>query len=183
VIPFNNDGPGIDLIRNVEAGYQVAAPVIGQGNYVMLPGMTYTWRVRTSTVPRALTSGDAGWSNWVAGTFKTAAPTSDFITASGTPDGFNVASLTPTIGWGNAHQDVFYYEFQMSKDAGFGPDAFLYWELIHGGLSNPPNNYQVPARFPLEPGTTYYWRVRPRVQGDGTAVDWSNSFRFTTPAQ
>ena len=45
----------------------------------------------------------------------------------------------------------------------------------------PLNSWGVPASFPLEPGTRYYWRVRPRVQGNGTPPAWSALFFFTTP--
>ena len=57
VIPFNEDGPGINLVIGDRAlvrasQYQVMAPNFGSAdpNYVMLPDMTYLWRVRTSTV-------------------------------------------------------------------------------------------------------------------------------------
>ncbi len=57
VIPFNEDGPGINLVIGdsalVQAAqYQVLGPNFGSAdpNYVMLPDMTYVWRVRTSTV-------------------------------------------------------------------------------------------------------------------------------------
>lgn len=75
-------------------------------------------------------------------------------------------------------------EVQVSRDPAFGADPgapFLYWELRHGGITNPPNSYSIPEQYPLEPGTTYHWRVRPRVQGDGTAVGWSESWSFRTP--
>lgn len=37
------------------------------------------------------------------------------------------------------------------------------------GLTQPLNSWTTRA---LTPGVTYYWRVRPRVQGDGTPVAW-----------
>ena len=40
-----------------------------------------------------------------------------------------------------------------------------------------PNSYVVPAAFPLEAGEIYYWRVRPRIQGDGDPLPWSASLR------
>ena len=72
----------------------------------------------------------------------------------------------------------------MSKDQQFGalgPIASVYWVLLHGGVSQPPMTYRVPDSFPLEPRTAYYWRVRPRIQGDGIPAAWSGLFRFTTP--
>jgi len=54
--------------------------------------------------------------------------------------------------------------------------------LRHGGVTVPNNSYQIPSAFPLEAGTTYFWRVRPRVQGDGTALPWPALSSFRTPA-
>lgn len=180
VIPFNNDGPGIDLIRNAETSFQVAAPVFGQGNYVMLPGMTYTWRVRTASSAVALSPLDSGWSMWVNGTFKTK-PTSSASIRLTSPTA-EVAGLTPTLTWTNSDSSVFYYEIQISKDPSFGSDAFLYWELVHGALTSPLNSYVVPSNYPLEAGVNYSWRVRPRVQGDGVPLEWSQSSTFKTPS-
>lgn len=58
------------------------------------------------------------------------------------------------------------------------PDRGL---LIHGGVASPANSYAVPAAFPLEPGTTYSWRVRPRVQGDAADLGWGAAWTFRTP--
>jgi len=181
VIPFNNDGPGINLIRNAESSYQVQAPAFGTGPYVMLPGMTYTWRVRTATAATGLAENDPGWSGWASDTFKTASTTSLFIRPTGPAVGGEVPSLTPTIAWENGFKHIFYYEVQISKDPKFGSGAFLYWELRHGGATTPPNTYRIPEQFPLEAATIYYWRVRPRVQGDGTPVEWSDVWTFKTP--
>lgn len=41
VAPYNNDGPGINLIRDAQTSYKVNGPEFGVGNYVLLPGMTY----------------------------------------------------------------------------------------------------------------------------------------------
>ena len=95
-----------------------------------------------------------------------------------------VDSTTPTLTWANSDRQVFYYEVQVSADPEFGSGAGappLYWELVHGGVSSPMNSYTIPAQFPLESGATYYWRVRPRVQGDGTPVGWTQAWSFTTP--
>lgn len=182
IIPSKNDGPGINLIRNPEESYQVQAPVMGVGNYVMLPGMTYTWRVRVSAATVGLGENDPGWSKWVSRTFKTAPPSSFTIWFVAPDHEGATGSLTPTIVWSNTNKAIFYYGVQVSKDPAFGPDAFLYWELRHAGVTEPLNSYRVPAAYPLEPATRYYWRVRPRVQGDGQPVAWSQTWLFTTPA-
>ncbi|HLE80098.1 MAG TPA: hypothetical protein VJA25_02265, partial [Dehalococcoidia bacterium] len=181
VVPFNNDGPGVNLIRNAETSYQVEAPKIGEGNYVLLPGMTYTWRVRTTLATTALGENDPGWSTWVTSTFKSGPTASFFITPVAPAVASTVSSLTPTVVWDNLSKHIFYYEVQISRDPSFGPDAFLYWELRHGGVTVPLNSYTVPSQFPLEPKTTYYWKVRSRVQGDGKPTEWSDRWSFSTP--
>src|SRR5437867_2720975 len=46
VVPFNNDGPGVDLhLGRNDAAYKIPAPPLWYG---LLPDMTYTWRVRVS---------------------------------------------------------------------------------------------------------------------------------------
>ena len=92
-----------------------------------------------------------------------------------------MSSLTPTLTWENTDNAVFYYEVQVSRDKDFAGSAPLYYELRHGGVTVPANSYLVPTGFPLEAATTYYWRVRPRVQGDGKPVDWPAARTFKTP--
>ena len=188
LIPANNDGPGINLIRNVDTSYQVQAPVFGVGNYVMLPGMTYTWQVRTTQATTAVGENDPGWSAWASGTFKTAPPSSAGIRLVSPAEGSTTESLTPTLTWDNTERNVFYYEVQASKDPSFNTDpntaiASVYFNLIHGGQTMPRNSYTIPASAPLELDSTYYWRLRARVQGDGTEVAWSPAgmFRTATP--
>ena len=85
VIPFNEDGPGINLVIGDgalvrAAQYQVLGPNFGSAdpNYVMLPGMTYLWRVRTTTVLTNPTEDD--WSAWAVSSFKTPPASSSTIT-------------------------------------------------------------------------------------------------------
>src|SRR5579885_3366850 len=92
-------------------------------------------------------------------------------------------SLQPVLTWRAQDPAVWYVEVQVSKDPAFsnGPGSPpLYWELRHGGVTNPPNSYAIPAARPLEPGAIYYWRVRPRIQGGGDPMPWSPANRFTT---
>ena len=187
VIPFNEDGPGINLVigdsAQVRAAqYQVMAPNFGSAdpNYVMLPDMTYLWRVRTSTVLTNPTEAD--WSAWAASSFKTPPASSSTITRVAPPLFGEVSTLTPTLTWANSNPVVFYYEVQVSRDFEFGPNAFLYSEYVHGGASTPANSYVVPEAFPLEAGAIYYWRVRPRIQGDGDPLPWSRTNVFQTPS-
>src|SRR5207244_2498935 len=150
--------------------------------YVMLPGMTYTWRVRTSNAVVGLSETDSGWSQWgLGGGFQTAAPTSATISSLAPTKDSVVETKTPALEWTNTNPRIFYYEVQLSRDRAFGPDAFLYFELRHAGVTQPPSSYTVPVAFPLETSSTYYWRVRPRVQGDGVPVAWSEVWSFRTP--
>ena len=121
VIPFNEDGPGINLVIGdgalVQAAqYQVLGPNFGSAdpNYVMLPGMTYLWRVRTSTVLTNPTEAD--WSAWAVSSFKTPPASSSTITRVAPPFFGEVSTLTPTLTWANSNTAVFYYEVQLSRD-------------------------------------------------------------------
>lgn len=191
VVPFNNDGPGINLIIG-DAGlvalgqYQVQEPSFGSAipNYVMLPDLTYTWQVRTAMT--AAPPGEGDWTEWSTPfTFETANKGSGTIRLENPASGATAQTRTPTLVWSNSDRTVFYYEIQISRDPGFcmTPGCpMLYWELRHGGLTVPLNSYTVPGAFPLEAGRTYYWRVRPRIQGDGTPVEWSPPAFFQTSA-
>lgn len=178
VIPVNNDGLGIDLhLGSPAESFPIPAPPQWFG---LLPDMTYTWRVRVSNASTFADLGDSSWSEWATRTFRTPQVSSDTISRVSPVQGETVTTRTPMLQWANSRSDVFYYEVQVSKDIFFGLDAFLYWELRHGGATNPPNSYTIPPQFPLETGTPYFWRVRPRIQGDGTPLNWSVSSRFVT---
>ncbi len=66
--------------RKCAAQYQVLGPNFGSAdpNYVMLPDMTYLWRVRTTTVLTNPTEAD--WSAWAVSSFKTPPASSSTIT-------------------------------------------------------------------------------------------------------
>ena len=157
VIPFNEDGPGINLVigdgAQVDAAqYQVLGPNFGSAdpNYVMLPGMTYLWRVRTSTVLTNPTEAD--WSAWAVSSFKTPPASSSTITRVSPPYFGEVSTLTPTLTWANSNPAVFYYEVQVSRDFEFGPNAFLYSEYVHGGASTPAQQLRGTGGLPPRSG-------------------------------
>lgn len=178
VVPFNKDGPGINLIigdpKAVQAGtFNVLAPELGVGNYVMLPGMSYTWRARVTSVTGPVGENDPVWGLWSEERkFKTPITSSDTLRL---PDRSSLVSLSETpFVWDDLNKSNFYYEVQVSGDSRFDPDpktatSFVWWNLVHGGMTNPLNSWKAPQ---LEPNTTYFWRVRPRVQGDGKPVEW-----------
>lgn len=180
VAPFNNDGPGVNVIRNAESSFVGPAPPEWYG---LLPDMLYFWRVRTTTA--TTTPAEADWTAWGSWTFRTPRVTSATIDAVSPAQGAVVSSRMPALTWAITNLQSFYYEVQVSKDASFNTNpatatAMVYWVLLHGGVTSPPNSYAIPASFPLEVGTTYYWRVRPRVQGAGTPVAWSATWSFST---
>ena len=183
VIPANNDGPGVDVHIGSPAGsFQVPPPPQWYG---LLPNMTYTWRGRVSDASSFVDLTDTSWSLWTERRFRTPTVSSTTISSVSPANDAVVTLATPTLQWANSRSDVFYYEVQLSKDRTFNTDpatatAMVYWELRHGGATTPPNSYTVPAAFPLEANSTYFWRVRPRVQGDGTPVEWSTPVRFFT---
>ena len=157
MIPFNEDGPGINLVIGDgalvrAAQYQVMAPNFGSAdpNYVLLPDMTYLWRVRTSTVLTNPTEAD--WSAWAVSSFKTPPASSSTITRVAPPFFGEVSTLTPTLTWANSNAAVFYYEVQLSRDYEFGPNAFLYSEYVHGGASTPAQQLRSTGGLPARSG-------------------------------
>lgn len=184
VIPAHNDGPGIDLHRaSAETSFAIAPP---PGWYGLLPDMTYTWRLRVSRAATFVGTDHPSWSSWSQATFRTPAASSATLSPVQPAQNATVPTWVPVLQWANSRDDVFYYEVQLSKDRYFNTNpttawASVYGALIHGGVTTPLNSYAVPTNFPLEPATLYFWRVRPRVQGDGTPVDWSSVWSFKTP--
>jgi len=169
VLPLANDGPGIDLIigdpaQVQTASYTIQGPVFGQGNYVMLPGATYQWRVRTTNKSGSIGITDPSWGPWSeVRTFKTPRPNAGTITDYKATQNSN-GSIT--VSWKDQNTQMFYYEVQMSQDRNFNVDpatatAAVYWNLVHGGETNPLDSWTSPA---LEKGKVYFYRVRQRVQ-------------------
>ena len=188
VIPVNNDGPGIDAyVGSAITSFAIPAPPLWYG---LLPDMAYTWRLQESDALTSVPLDDPSWSPWVEQHFRTPVVSSDTLTLMAPSNGATVGSRTPVLQWANSRNDVFYYEVQVSKDPSFNTDpatatTTVYWEMRHGGVTNPPNSYAPPPGFPLDDNATYYWRVRPRVQGDGSPLLWSwpSSFHVNLAAQ
>lgn len=186
VIPVNNDGPGVNLIiGSAEASFSIPAPPSWYG---LLPDMRYTWRVRVTDATVSLAETDSRWGPWSgAWAFRTSKTSSSSLSLEGPAGGALVTSTTPLLTWSNSDAAIYYYEVQVSRDSRFNGDpgmvvAPVYWELRHGGMTVPLNSYSVPQSSPLDAGATYYWRVRPRVQGDGSPVEWSPAVSFKTPS-
>jgi hypothetical protein len=188
VTPLNGDGPGIDLIYGSSiSNYSVPAPSFGVGPYVMLPGATYTWRVRTTRATTSIGSDDSSWGPFSdPRTFTTAAPNAGTIQGLAPINGEATSDTTPTLQWKDANAAMFYYEVQLSSDPNFGEAgavAPVYWNLIHAGVSTPPSSWTVPDSAALTAGT-YYWRTRQRVQatplgGAETGIAWTPAQMFS----
>ena len=185
VTPLNGDGPGIDLIYGSSiSSYNVPAPSFGVGPYVMLPGATYTWRVRTTRATTSIGSDDSSWGPFSdPRTFTTAAPNAGTIQELAPINGDATSDTTPTLQWKDANAAMFYYEIQLSSDPNFGEAgavAPVYWNLIHAGVSTPPSSWTVPDSAALAAGS-YYWRARQRVQA--TPLGSAETGIAWTPAQ
>ncbi|MCX6021345.1 MAG: hypothetical protein NTZ05_06385, partial [Chloroflexi bacterium] len=102
VTPWNNDGPGLDLIVGdpalvAHASYTIPAPLFGEGPYIMLPGATYTWHVQVSDARRSLGPNQPDWSYWSAiRTFTTPRPNASTIQIVTPSDGATITTATPT---------------------------------------------------------------------------------------
>lgn len=181
VTPFNGDGPALNLIVNATNNFNLEAPVLGQGPYVLLPDMTYGWRVRVIGKWTPVTEDDAAWGPWSPEKrFRTPWASAAGLNALEPLPGARVAPGPRTAQWDHPNKNLFYWEVQMSGDAAFNTDpasasSFVWTNLVHGGASPRANSWQAPS---LGPGV-YHWRVRPRIQGDGKPVDWSSPFSFT----
>ena len=64
VTPYKGDGPGLNLIRTAEASFAIDAPVLGQGPYILLPDMGYTWRIRATDKTAFAPEDDPSWRSW-----------------------------------------------------------------------------------------------------------------------
>ncbi|MSQ10253.1 MAG: CAP domain-containing protein [Dehalococcoidia bacterium] len=184
VAPKSPVGPGIDtLLAGQVTSFVVPAP---PGWYGLLPDMTYVWRVRTSAANTGLDANSPLWSPRAERTFRTPMATTSSVRQTSPANGASVPNVRPNLQW-SAPNSLFYFELQLSIDSTFTTDsatatAAIYSALVHGGVAAPPNSYQPPADAPLQPNALYHWRVRPRVQGDGTPLPWISTFTFTTAA-
>ena len=184
--PNQASGPGFDLIIG-DAGlvsqsqYTLLPPVMGVGNYVLLPGLAYSWQVRLTGSSLPLSASDDAWGPWSPPSlFTTPGAASTMISRVAPAVGSVETGSTATLQWQNTAPDIFYYELQASTDPNFGQTSAIapvWWLLLHGGLSEPVNSWQTPT---LAAGQTYYWRVRPRMQGNTGQASWSATWSFQT---
>ena len=179
VIPALNDGPGVNVIRGAASEFVVPPPPEWYG---LLPGMSYTWRVRATDRATFAPEDDPSWSPWSdTWSFRTPTTTSSVVQVVTPAEGTQITAEPSTLTWSHPDPAIIYFEVQVSGDSGFDTSAtassFVWWNLVHDGVAMPANAWTTSA---LEPGSQYYWRVRPRVQGDGTPLAWSQTFSFRT---
>lgn len=178
--PANGDGPEGTLIFSAipaVTSYTINPPNFGVGNYHQLPDMGYTWCVAGSSKGGSLSMTDASWGPDACKTFRTPKRDSSTITLGAA----TVAAGKATFSWTNSAADVFYYEVQASTDRNFGElgaIAAVEHQRKHGGETTPPNSYTTGT---MASGSTVYYRVRPRIQGDGTPVAWTASRSVVIP--
>jgi hypothetical protein len=109
-------------------------------------------------------------------------PPAKIETAVDPGDGREVATLTPVLKWsamaeGAPSEKATDYQVMVS----LRPDCR--WPLsttLHRNVGSANTEWKVPASF-LNPGTTYYWKVRTR-NSQGDIGEWGRVFRFKTTA-
>lgn len=175
VMPFEGDGPGVDVIVGAVETFTLPPPPSWYG---LLPDMGYTWRVRSSAASNAAAPSDPSWGAWAGAAFRTPKIGNDARPLN--PADGGTAPSTFDLQWA-ADSRVFYFEFQASTDPSFNTDpstatAAVSWLLIHGGASALRNSVHA---INLPTGSTQYWRIRPRIQGDGNVLPWSRTWSFT----
>lgn len=189
LVPEDLDGPGVNMVisdpKVMQAGHwEIPAPdVYKRESMIALPGGHYRWRIRLALVANPDHNNDQHWTEWVHRDFQTPATSSDIITPRSESKGGTVTTQTHAIEWDTSDPSVYYWEVQVSGDTRFDPNpdtatSFVWWNLVHGGVKEPVNSWRTPQ---LEPGKTYYWRVRPRIQAGGDKVAWGSIYSFRTP--
>lgn len=174
--------PIIRFVDRISDSYTIPAPPQWFG---MLPGTTYQWSVRVNNAPGPVPDNHPSWGPWSeVYSFRTPVPPSSLLGPAYPPHGAVVSTVTPRLQWGDPTPGVFLYEVQVSRDPSFETDpakasAPVYWETVHGGMTTPPNSYQVPDRYPLQRGSTYYWRVRPAMPAGVPPAPWGATWTFT----
>lgn len=109
-------------------------------------------------------------------------PPGKVLATANPPSGNEVALLAPLLQWAPAEvvegsDKVVDYQVMVS----LRPDCR--WPLsttLHQNVGSAKTEWKVPAGF-LNPGTTYYWKVRAR-NGRGDIGEWGNVFSFKTAA-
>ncbi len=176
--PQNNPGAPsftkvLQAATDTNDGLSVAMPVIGTGNYVLLPDTTYNWSVRaTSSVQQPSPTDSSSWGAPAVQTFTTPSVSSSGINAVSPNPSTTVQSTQPVLNWSDSNSHVFQYDVELSTDKSFKAST-VYSETINGGTTTPLNSYTPPVQ--LTPGD-WFWHVRPYSV---KSVPWSTTWQFT----
>lgn len=123
-------------------------------------GTAYFWRINAKNA-----GGTSDWS--MIWSFSTVPPTTAAPILSSPLDSSANISLNPTLTWG-ATTGATTYRIQVSTDSGF----------ITKIVDDSTLSLTSKTMGPLNPSTTYYWRVNAKNTG-GTSL-WSTVWRFST---
>ena len=171
---------GFEFIRRGVNSLVIEPPNIEEDSFFLVPGMTYVWRVQSSSSPTPVRAGDPSWGPWSEWrTFRTPLPPGSGIEVVFPASGETVTTDPKVLHWRSDNRTIFMYQVQVSPDPAFGaqgPIAPVWNNIVHGGRSLPLNSWTTPR---LRPTTTYHWRVRPWAPGENTTA-WSDTWTFTT---
>ena len=124
-------------------------------------GTTYYWRVQATNYNDSDTSSwSTVWSFTTGGSIPTLSSPSNGSTA---------VRLRPTLQW-NSVSSCNYYDYECDTTPNFNSP-----ELQSGSVASGTTSIRINQ---LRYGTTYYWRVRIRLNSDTSS--WSTVWRFTT---
>ena len=124
-------------------------------------GTTYYWRVQATNYNDSDTSSwSTVWSFTTGGSIPTLSSPSNGSTA---------VRLRPTLQW-NSVSSCNYYDYECDTTPNFNSS-----ELQSGSVASGTTSIRLNQ---LRYGTTYYWRVRIRLNSDTSS--WSTVWRFTT---
>ncbi|MBP5400616.1 MAG: T9SS type A sorting domain-containing protein [Bacteroidales bacterium] len=125
-------------------------------------GTTYYWRMRATNY-----NDDSDTSSWsTVWSFTTGG---SIPTLSSPSNGSTAVRLRPTLDW-NAVSSCDYYDYECDTTPQFNSP-----ELQSGAIAAGTSEVRLNQ---LRYGTTYYWRVRIRLNSDTSS--WSTVWRFTT---
>lgn len=201
------DGPAIEMIvgdPRVMADIKnngrlfIDAPKMGEGPYTLLPG-EYNFKICDSEELKSVSwlplaqwepliqiwpGGLSIQKRCVDGKFDTR----DANFSAATLQAVNLAKgeiyngKTARLQWADANNTIFLYDVQVAGNQRFDTnpataDTFVWENTIHGGVARPNDTWKTP---PLTPDTAYFWRVRPRVQGQNVPTAWGPTWTFKT---
>ena len=143
VIPFNEDGPGINLVIGdsalVQAAqYQVLWPQLRQRRPQLRAIARHDLPLAGAHEHGADESHGGRLERLGGEQLQDPAGQQQHHHPGGAAVLRGGAHAHPDVDLGKLQPAVFYYEVQLSKDYEFGPNAFLYSEYVHGGASTPP---------------------------------------------